>query len=412
MALARVLGPVRATGLGAGSMLGAGIFVAVGPVVGRAGDAAVPAVLLAAMVAGLNATASARLARRMPAAGGTYVFARECLGPTWGHLAGWVFVVGKTASCAAMALAVGAHLWPGHATSAAILAVVILTLVDLAGARRSADALTASAALVVIVVGGSVLLLLERGAVVAPAPLTDGLDVVQAAALLFFAFAGYARLATLGEEVRDPERTIPRAVAVSFVLVTALYLLVALAVSRTLPADVASASDRALADAVDTLGHPALSTVVAATAVVAAGGALLSLLGGVSRTVLAMSRDRHLPARLARESSRGVPASAQVAVSLVVVAALPFVGAVEAVAASSGCVLVYYALTNASALTLDGHGLPAGAPGRRRRAALRMLARLGAAGCLLLVLALPLAGVLWTLAVVLVGLLAGRVTRR
>lgn len=400
MALARVLGPVRATGLGAGSMLGAGIFVAVGPVVGRAGDAAVAAVLLAATVAGLNATASARLSRRMPAAGGTYVFARERLGPTWGHLAGWVFVVGKTASCAAMALAVGAHLWPGHATSAAVLAVVVLTLVDLAGARRSADALTASAALVVIVVGGSVLMLLERGAVVAPAPPTDGLDVVQAAALLFFAFAGYARLATLGEEVRDPERTIPRAVAVSFVLVTVLYLLVALAVSRTLPADVASASDRALADAVDTLGRPALSAVVATTAVVAAGGALLSLLGGVSRTVLAMARDRHLPARLARESSRGVPASAQVAVSLVVVAVLPFVGAVEAVAASSGCVLVYYALTNASALTLDGSGH------------LRLLARIGAAGCLLLVLALPIAGVLWILGVVVVGLLAGRVTRR
>ncbi|MCR4511806.1 APC family permease [Aeromicrobium sp. 50.2.37] len=400
MALARVLGPVRATGLGAGSMLGAGIFVAVGPVVGRAGDAAVAAVLLAATVAGLNATASARLSRRMPAAGGTYVFARERLGPTWGHLAGWVFVVGKTASCAAMALAVGAHLWPGHATSAAILAVVVLTLVDLAGARRSADALTASAALVVIVVGGSVLLLLERGAVVAPVPPTDGLDVVQAAALLFFAFAGYARLATLGEEVRDPERTIPRAMAVSFVLVTVLYLLVALAVSRTLPADVASASDRALADAVDTLGRPALSAVVATTAVVAAGGALLSLLGGVSRTVLAMARDRHLPARLAHESSRGVPASAQVAVSLVVVAVLPFVGAVEAVAASSGCVLVYYALTNASALTLEGSGY------------LRLLARIGAAGCLLLVLALPIAGVLWTLGVVVVGLLAGRVTRR
>lgn len=399
MALARVLGPVRATGLGAGSMLGAGIFVAVGPVVGRAGDAAVAAVLLAATVAGLNATASARLARRMPAAGGTYVFARERLGPTWGHLAGWVFVVGKTASCAAMALAVGAHLWPDHATSAAILAVVALTLVDLAGARRSADALTASAALVVLVVGGSVLLLLEGGAVVAPASPTDGLDVVQAAALLFFAFAGYARLATLGEEVRDPERTIPRAVTISFVVVTALYLLVALAVSRTLPADVASSSDRALADAVDTLGHPALSTVVAATAVVAAGGALLSLLGGVSRTVLAMARDRHLPTPLARESSRGVPAWAQVAVSLVVVSALPFVGAVEAVAASSGCVLVYYALTNASALTLDGSG------------SLRLLARIGVAGCLLLVLALPLAGVLWTLGVVVVGLIAGRLTR-
>ncbi|MDR6119660.1 APA family basic amino acid/polyamine antiporter [Aeromicrobium sp. SORGH_AS981] len=398
MALARVLGPVRATGLGAGSMLGAGVFVALGPAVGRTGVFVVWAVLLAALVAGLNALASARLASRYPAAGGTYVFARERLGPAWGHLAGWVFVVGKTASCAAMALAVGAHLAPGHATTLAVVAVAVLTAVDLAGARRSADALTVSAVLVVLVVGTSSLLVLGE------APRDDGTGyafdlqaVPQAAALLFFAFAGYARLATLGEEVRDPERTIPRAVAVSFAVVTVLYVVAAAAVAHALPPDVADASGRAVADAVETLGHPALTTAVAVTAVVAAGGALLSLLGGVSRTTLAMSRDRHLPRALAHESSRGVPAAAQVAVALVVVAALPFVDAVEAVAASSGCVLVYYALTNAAAVTLGG-------------TVLRVLAFAGLVGCVLLVLSLPLAGVLWTGAVVLVGLVAGRLT--
>lgn len=398
MALARVLGPIRATGLGAGSMLGAGVFVALGPAVGRTGVLVVWAVLLAALVAGLNALASARLASRYPAAGGTYVFARERLGPAWGHLAGWVFVVGKTASCAAMALAVGAHLAPGHATTLAVVAVAVLTAVDLAGARRSADALTVSAVLVVLVVGTSSLLVLGE------APRDDGVGyaidlqaVPQAAALLFFAFAGYARLATLGEEVRDPARTIPRAVAVSFAVVTALYVVAAAAVAHALPPDVADASDRAVADAVDTLGHPALTTTVAVTAVVAAGGALLSLLGGVSRTTLAMSRDRHLPRALAHESTRGVPAAAQVAVALVVVAALPFVDAVEAVAASSGCVLVYYALTNAAALTLDG-------------TVLRVLAVAGLVGCVLLALSLPLAGVLWTVSVVLVGVVAGRLT--
>jgi APA family basic amino acid/polyamine antiporter len=379
-------------------MLGAGVFVALGPAVGRTGTFVVWAVLLAALVAGLNALASARLATRLPAAGGTYVFARERLGPAWGHLAGWVFVVGKTASCAAMALAVGAHLAPDHATVLALLAVVVLTAVDLAGARRSADALTASAVLVVLVVGTSSLLLLGE----APRDTDTGqaIDlqaVPQAAALLFFAFAGYARLATLGEEVRDPERTIPRAVAVSFAVVTVLYLAAGAAVARVLPPDVAGTSDRALADAVDTLGHPGLTAAVAVVAVVAAGGALLSLLGGVSRTTLAMSRDRHLPHLLARESSRGVPAAAQVAVAVVVVAALPWIGAVDAVAASSGCVLVYYALTNAAAFTLDG-------------ALLRALAALGLVGCVLLVLSLPLAGVLWTMAVVLVGLVAGRWT--
>lgn len=400
MALARVLGPVRATGLGAGSMLGAGVFVALGPAVGRTGTFVVWAVLLAALVAALNATASARLAARHPQAGGTYVFARERLGPTWGHLAGWVFVVGKTASCAAMALAVGAHLAPDHATTLAVVAVVVLTLVDLAGARRSADALTASAVLVVLVVGASTLLLLGQGPADAEvAYAIDDLAVPQAAALLFFAFAGYARLATLGEEVRDPARTIPRAVAVSFAVVTVLYVGAGMAVARTLSPDAAGRSDRALADAVDTLGHPALTALVAGTAVVAAGGALLSLLGGVSRVVLAMGRDRHLPAALAAESGRGVPWAAQVCVGLVVVLALPLVDTVDAIAASSGCVLVYYALTNAAALPLGGR-------------LLRPLAVLGLVGCLLLVASLPLSGVLWTVAVVVVGLVVGRVTGR
>lgn len=400
MALARVLGPVRATGLGAGSMLGAGIFVAVGPAVGRAGPFVVWAVLLVAVVAGLNATASARLAMRHPQAGGTYVFARERLGPTWGHLAGWVFVVGKTASCAAMALAVGAHLVPGHAKVVAVLAVVALTLIDLAGAKRSADVLTASAVLVVLVVGGSTLLLLREPSRTADLSYAVEIGAVpQAAALLFFAFAGYARLATLGEEVRDPERTIPRAVAISFAIVTVLYVGAGVVVARTLTPSQAEASDRALADAVQTLGHPALTAVVAGTAVLAAGGALLSLLGGVSRTTLAMARDRHLPRGLASESHRGVPWAAQVAVGCVVALALPFVDAVQAVAASSGCVLVYYALTNAAAYSLGGR-------------LLRPLTIIGFLGCLALVASLPLAGTLWTAAVVAVGLLLGRITGR
>ncbi len=400
MALARVLGPVRATGLGAGSMLGAGIFVALGPAVGRTGSFVVWAVLLAAAVAALNATASARLATRHPAAGGTYVFARERLGPTWGHLAGWVFVVGKTASCAAMALGVGAHLAPSHATTLAIVTVVALTVVDLAGARRSADAVTASAVLVVLVVGLSTVVLLGQGPARADVGyVLDPVAVPQAAALLFFAFAGYARLATLGEEVRDPARTIPRAVATAFVVVTALYVLAGLAVARALDPSTAAASDRALADAVDTLGHPSLTVAVAGTAVVAAGGALLSLLGGVSRTTLAMARDRHLPTVLAAESGRGVPWAAQVAVGCVVVLVLPFVDAAEAVAASSGCVLVYYALTNAAAFPLGGR-------------LLRPLSVLGLVGCLALVASLPLPGVLWTAAVVAAGLLLGRLTGR
>src|SRR5690606_14990882 len=160
----------------------------------------------------------AALAARYPSAGGTYVYGRERLGTVWGYLAGWCFVVGKTASCAAMAMTIGAYLAPGSARLAAAVAVVLVTALNLAGVQRS----VAASRVVVTVVGCALLGVAVAalwpgggGAVLDPSRFVGGdlslYGVLQAAGLLFFAFAGYARIATLGEEVRDPERVIPRA---------------------------------------------------------------------------------------------------------------------------------------------------------------------------------------------------------
>src|SRR3982750_4077347 len=100
--------------VGLGAMIGAGVFTAFAPAAAAAGAGLLPALAVAAVVAWCNATSSARLAARYPESGGSYVYGRERLGPFWGYLAGWSFVVGKTASCAAMALTVGAYLWPPH----------------------------------------------------------------------------------------------------------------------------------------------------------------------------------------------------------------------------------------------------------------------------------------------------------
>lgn len=287
--------------IGLGSMLGAGVFVVFAPAAAAAGGVGLLAALvLAGFVAFCNATSSARLAARYPESGGTYVYGRERLGPFAGFLAGWGFVVGKTASCAAMALTIGAYLWPGQVRLVAVGAVLAVTAVNLRGIGRTATAtkvlvgvVLAVLALVAVVgaVGGGVSL--DRlGDLDA-----SGRGVLTAAGLLFFAFAGYARIATLGEEVRDPQRTIPRAVPLALGVVLAVYLVLAVVTVGVLGADRLAGSAAPLADVVTAAGLPGLAWLVRAGATVAVTGVLLSLLAGVGRTTLAMARRRDLPGR-------------------------------------------------------------------------------------------------------------------
>ncbi|MGH9058107.1 MAG: APC family permease, partial [Acidimicrobiales bacterium] len=203
--LRRRLGLRDAVVIGLGSMIGAGVFAAFGPATAAAGTGMPLGLALAAIVAYCNATSSARLAACYPASGGTYVYGRERLGDFWGYLAGWGFVVGKTASCAAMALTAGFYLWPAYAQPVGAGAVVALTAVNYRGIRKSAWLTRTIVAVVLAVLAAVVLVCLTSPvadvARFGPGPGVSTGGVLQAAGLLFFAFAGYARVATLGEEV-------------------------------------------------------------------------------------------------------------------------------------------------------------------------------------------------------------------
>lgn len=236
--LQRRLGVSDAVVIGLGSMIGAGIFAALAPAANAAGSGLLIGLAVAAVVAFCNATSSARLAARYPVSGGTYVYGRERLGDFWGYLAGWSFVVGKTASCAAMALTVGSYVWPGQAHAVAVAAVVALTVVNYAGVQKSALLTRVIVAVVLAVLAAVVVACLSSDTADA-ARLGVGADatvggVLQAAGLLFFAFAGYARIATLGEEVRDPARTIPRAIPLALGITLVVYAVVAVAVLTVL----------------------------------------------------------------------------------------------------------------------------------------------------------------------------------
>nr|WP_255426607.1 APC family permease [Pseudonocardia sp. C8] len=398
--MSRRLGLTDAVVVGLGSMLGAGVFAVLGPAAAAAGTAVLPALLVAAAVATANAMSSAWLAARHPQSGGAYVYGRRRLGEVWGFVAGWAFVTGKTASCAAMALTLGSYAWPEHARAVAAAAVVAVVAVNLRGVTRTAAATRVLVALTLAVLAAVVVSALSRPAVASAWTGWGGagvLGILQAAGLLFFAFAGYARIATLGEEVRDPARTIPRAIPLALGLVLGVYAVVAVAALTAAGPAALAASPAPLA----TAAGPGFAPLVRAGGAVASAGVLLALVAGVGRTVLAMARDRELPGALAAVHPRyAVPHRAELAVGAVVLVLVLTAAPVTAIGLSGFAVLLYYAVANAAALTLH-----------RDRPWRRALSAGGLVGCLALAVLLPPAAVLAGAVALVVGLLGRAAVR-
>lgn len=405
--LRRSLGVGDAVVIGLSSMIGAGIFAALAPAARAAGAGLLIGLAAAGVIAYCNASSSARLAALYPASGGTYVYGRERLGEFWGYLAGWGFVVGKTASCAAMALTVGTYAWPAHAHIVAVMSVLALTVVNYLGVQKSTWLARSIVATVLLVLMAVIFAAFGSGPPDLVANLTtlQGISaggVLQSAGLLFFAFAGYARIATLGEEVRDPARTIPRAILVALAVTLAVYAAVAVAVLAVLGPRRVAATATPLVDAVRVAGAGWLVPIVAVGAVLAALGSLLSLLLGVSRTALAMARDRHLPHQLDAVHPRfAVPHRAEIAVGVVAAALAAAVDLRGAIGFSSFAVLAYYAIANASAFTL-----------RPAEGALpKVIPVVGALGCVVVAFALPATSVIAGTAFLALGALVFWVRR-
>jgi APA family basic amino acid/polyamine antiporter len=405
--LARRLGLTDAVVIGLGSMIGAGVFAAFAPASRAAGSGLLVGLAIAAVVAYCNAMSSAALAARYPESGGTYVYGRERLGPFWGHLAGWGFVVGKTASCAAMALTAGAYAAPGWERAIAIAAVVSVTAVSYGGVRK-----TAWLTRVIVAIVLSALAAVVTGALLGGEARADHLGglgaggvrgTLESAGLLFFAFAGYARIATLGEEVRDPARTIPTAIPVALGIALAVYAAVAIAVLLAVGPDVLERSDAPLATAVRAGTLDWLAPAVRVGGTVAAVGVLLSLVAGVSRTTFAMAADGHLPRWLdAVHPTHRVPHHAVLGVGAAVGAVVAVADLRGAIGFSSFTVLTYYAVANASAWTLP----------REARGRTRALAGCGLVGCIGLAATLPASSVVLGGAVLAAGALVWWIRRQ
>lgn len=387
--LARRLTLTDSVVVGLGAMIGAGVFVAVAPAARAAGTGLLIGLLLAAILAYLNASSMAQLAAVYPESGGTYVYGRRRLGPLWGFLAGWGFVIGKIASCTAMALTFASYAFPEYAKPIAIGAVISLTAINYHGIKKTALATKILVALVLVALA-VVLYSAIAGGRVDTLRISGGLfhsgisGILQSAGILFFAFAGYARIATLGEEVLEPQKTIPKAILISLAVTLALYVTVIGAAVLSVDVSALANSPAPMALVVQSGPVAHLAPVVRLGACLASLGVLLSLLAGVSRTAFAMAANRDLPHSLSAVHRKyKIPYRAELLVGALVCAIIAIADVRSAIGFSSFAILIYYAIANVSAWTLK----------KSERLWPRWLALVGAVFCLVIAFNLPAASV-------------------
>lgn len=377
-ALARVIGVPGAVLMGLGSILGTGIFVSIGLAAFAAGPSVILAVAAAAAVATCNGLSSAQLAASHPVSGGTYEYGYRYLSPTFGFTAGWMFLCAKSASAATAALGfagyvlVSAGADTAHRVALALAGVLLLTALVASGISRSNRANAIIVSLTLLALTGFVALGLPSALAGASAhldpfftdaPQKSGVSgFFQATALMFVAYTGYGRIATLGEEVHDPVRSIPRAILVTLLVTATLYTLVAFVAVGAAGAEGLAAATAQTAAPLELIARgfdlsdataQGVAWLVATGAVTAMLGVLLNLLLGLSRVVLAMARRGDMPALFARVDKKNSSPVAAVLLVGALIAGLVAIGSVKTTwSFSAFTVLVYYALTNLAALRL------------------------------------------------------------
>jgi basic amino acid/polyamine antiporter, APA family len=358
--LRRDLDLVSAVAVGLGAIIGAGIFVVTGVAAGIAGPAFLVGLVIAGVVASFNALSSAQLAARFPQSGGAYEYGYQILHPWLGFSAGWMFLISKLAAGGTVALGFAGYL-------AAILpqvperpfafgAVAILTIVNYLGIKKSGRinmfiVAVSLFALFFFLTAGVTYIRSENLTPFAPAGVGG---VLRSAALLFFAYTGYARLATLGEEVHNPRQTIPRAIILSLAIAAGLYFFVALVAVGSIGADAMSETGSPIEQAARSFTNPWPATVVAVGATAAMLGVLLSQLLGISRMMFAMARRRDLPVLLDHvHPVRAIPDRGVLVTGVILVLVVVFGTLQVIVAAASFSILLYYGIANLAAIKMD-----------------------------------------------------------
>jgi APA family basic amino acid/polyamine antiporter len=407
--LRRDLGLLDAVGIGFGAIIGAGIFVVTGIAAGVAGPSLLAGLLVAGVAATANALSSAQLAAEFPAAGGTYEYGYRVLNPWFGFAAGWLFLASKISAAGTVALGLAGYLGvmaPGlPPRTAAVGAVIVFTVLNYFGVKRSSRVNLA----IVTVSAGSLLLFTITGAGefelshLRPFAIAGWRGILEAAALLFFAYTGYARIATLAEEVRDPRRVIPRAILITMAGAVILYFGVGLVAVGAVGAKTLAGASAPLQAAASSFRFGWVAAVVSIGGAAAMFGVILSQLLGLSRMAFAMARRGDLPGFFSDVHPRyGVPGRAILAIGAIA-ALVASIGSLRgAASAASFTILMYYGIANLAAIRMP----------RQAKLYSDVVPAIGLAACALLAISLPYSVMLTGAGILMAGFAVRFVVRR
>ena len=347
---------VGAVAIGLASMLGAGVFFVWSTAWDKAHDHIFFALALAALVASLNAASVYQLASNVSRPGGVYSYARVYLPKDFSFIAGFSFVFGKIASIAAIAIIIETYLLPGYpGWPAAVAAILLMTALNLLGINRTAQMAAVLAIITISFIVFAIVTGLNHGLsgrsfstdMLLP---TRDLSTLSAASIIFFAFAGYARVATLGDEVKDPKKNIPKAIAISLGAVLVIYLLITVVFIGILQPSNEAVHPAVFESMLSITAHWFPTWLIDLVVVGASLGSILALLAGVSRTAATMAEDKELPAVFAKRNRFGAPWLAEV---LIAAGAITLIETSQytqwVIAFSSFSVLLYYAIGHISA---------------------------------------------------------------
>lgn len=386
-ALLRTLGLKDAVGIGLGAIIGAGIFVVTGIAAGVSGPAFIISLLIAGIVASFNALSSAQLAAIYPQSGGTYEYGYRLLNPAFGFSAGWMFLISKLAAAGVVAIGFGSYFYQlvpiASPISISVVAVIFLTIVNYFGVKKAGILNLVIVAITIL----SLLYLVFSGIPkVTPnnfkpfAPFGIS-GIAEATALLFFAFTGYARIATLAEEVSEPKKTIPKAIIITIITAILLYVAVSVVAIGAIGAESMASSKSPLQLVAKSLTTPAIHTIITIGASTAMLGVLLSQILGISRMMLAMGRRKDLPPIFQKVHKHYRVPHIGIVITGVLILLLTLIGSFEFILRTAAfTILLYYSITNIAALKQP----------REERLFGKLIPILGLLGCLAMSVSLPL----------------------
>ena len=343
--------------LGLSSMIGAGLFVNIAPTAVISSYSLILGLVIASFLAFANASSSAQLARVYPETGGTYLYARKVLGNSASLFSGIVFIVGKIISSIAIALTFGNYLMPSYPKTSGVMLVLLVGIISYFGATKTASVARWFVYSVVGILMFYIFSITTSTNFNFSIPISEGLSIetlLISSSIWFFAFTGYSRLATFGEEVKNPEKIIPKAILTGLGLTVTIYFLVTYITLGIVDPSIIQNSSTPLKVAFDLSRFSNFSFLISIASTIATGSVLLALIPGISRVAVAMSRDKYLPISLSKIHKKYNSAYiADVSIALIVILGVLTVDVIEAIKISSFFILLYYSLTNLSVIKLE-----------------------------------------------------------